>query len=41
MDIKISGLSTQMMKEALEQATRARMFIMEKMLEVLPDHARS
>ena len=36
MDIKISGLSAQMMKEALEQARVARMFIMEKMLEVLP-----
>jgi polyribonucleotide nucleotidyltransferase len=37
MDIKISGLSTQMMKEALEQAHTARMFIMDKMLEVLPN----
>ena len=37
MDIKISGLSTQMMKEALEQAHTARMFIMGKMLEVLPE----
>ena len=36
MDIKISGLSTQMMKEALEQAHTARMFIMEKMLATLP-----
>src|SRR5690349_10525585 len=36
MDIKISGLSAQMMKEALEQARNARMFIMDKMLEVLP-----
>jgi polyribonucleotide nucleotidyltransferase len=35
MDIKISGLSTQMMKEALEQAKVARMFIMDKMLAVL------
>ena len=35
MDIKISGLSTQMMKEALEQAKEARMHIMGKMLEVL------
>jgi len=35
MDIKISGLSAQMMKEALEQAHTARMFIMEKMLAVL------
>ena len=37
MDIKISGLSTQMMKEALEQANAARMHIMGKMLEVLPE----
>jgi polyribonucleotide nucleotidyltransferase len=36
MDIKISGLSAQMMKEALEQAKVARMSIMEKMLEVIP-----
>ena len=37
MDIKISGLSAQMMKEALEQARVARMSIMEKMLAVLPE----
>ncbi|MBI5842607.1 MAG: polyribonucleotide nucleotidyltransferase [Chloroflexi bacterium] len=37
MDIKISGLSAQMMKEALEQARVARMSIMEKMLVVLPE----
>jgi polyribonucleotide nucleotidyltransferase len=36
MDIKISGLSAQMMKEALEQARVARQSIMEKMLEVIP-----
>jgi len=36
MDIKISGLSAQMMKEALGQALTARMSIMEKMLEALP-----
>jgi polyribonucleotide nucleotidyltransferase len=36
MDIKISGLSAQMMKEALTQAYTARMSIMEKMLAVLP-----
>ena len=35
MDIKISGLSAQMMKEALEQARVARMSIMEKMLAVI------
>jgi polyribonucleotide nucleotidyltransferase len=37
MDIKISGLSAQMMKEALEQAHTARMIIMGKMLEVLAE----
>ncbi len=37
MDIKITGLSTQMMKEALAQANVARMSIMEKMLEALPE----
>jgi polyribonucleotide nucleotidyltransferase len=35
MDIKISGLSTQMMKEALAQAHDARISILGKMLEVL------
>ena len=37
MDIKISGLSAQMMKEALEQAKVARAFILQKMLDVLPE----
>ena len=37
MDIKISGLSAQIMKEALEQAYTARMHIMGKMLEVLSE----
>lgn len=36
MDIKISGLSAQMMKEALEQARVARLEIMNKMLAVIP-----
>jgi polyribonucleotide nucleotidyltransferase len=36
MDIKISGLSTKMMTEALGQALTARLFILDKMLEVLP-----
>ncbi|MCA2001317.1 MAG: polyribonucleotide nucleotidyltransferase, partial [Chloroflexi bacterium] len=35
MDIKISGLSAQMMKEALEQARIARLSILEKMLAEL------
>ena len=37
MDIKITGLSTQMMKEALAQALEARLFILGKMLEVIPE----
>jgi polyribonucleotide nucleotidyltransferase len=37
MDIKISGLSAKMMKEALEQARTARMSIMEKMLAALAE----
>jgi len=36
MDIKISGLSAQIMKEALEQARVARLEIMNKMLAVIP-----
>ena len=36
MDIKITGLSAEIMKEALEQAREARLFILEKMLEVIP-----
>jgi len=35
MDIKVSGLSAQLMKEALEQAHVARMTIMEQMLAVI------
>jgi len=35
MDIKIGGLSTQIMKEALAQAHEARLFILGKMLEVI------
>ncbi len=37
MDIKISGLSAQMMKEALGQAHTARMAIMDKMLAALAE----
>ncbi|MCS6993510.1 MAG: polyribonucleotide nucleotidyltransferase [Anaerolineales bacterium] len=36
MDIKISGISAQMMREALEQARVARLSILDKMLEVMP-----
>jgi polyribonucleotide nucleotidyltransferase len=37
MDIKISGLSTDVMKEALAQAHEARLFILGKMLEVIAE----
>jgi polyribonucleotide nucleotidyltransferase len=36
MDIKISGLSTEIMSQALEQARQARLFILGKILEVIP-----
>jgi polyribonucleotide nucleotidyltransferase len=36
MDIKISGISTEIMKQALEQARQARLFILGKILEVIP-----
>ncbi len=36
MDIKIKGLTREIMAEALEQARRARMFILEKMAAVMP-----
>jgi polyribonucleotide nucleotidyltransferase len=35
MDIKISGLSTEIMKQAMEQARQARLFILGKILEVI------
>jgi polyribonucleotide nucleotidyltransferase len=37
MDIKITGVTQQVMRDALEQAKRARAFILEKMLEVIPE----
>lgn len=37
MDIKVKGISKEILKEALEQAHRGRMFIMGKMLEALPE----
>jgi polyribonucleotide nucleotidyltransferase len=36
MDIKISGLSAEIMKQALEQARQARLYILGKILEVIP-----
>jgi polyribonucleotide nucleotidyltransferase len=40
MDIKIEGLSRQMMAEALEQAREARLIVLDKMLEVIPEPRR-
>ena len=37
MDIKVEGLSYDVLAEALEQAKRGRMHILDKMLEVLPE----
>jgi len=36
MDIKVTNVTTALMKEALEQARRGRMFILDKMEEALP-----
>jgi polyribonucleotide nucleotidyltransferase len=36
MDIKVSGLSFEILSKALEQARQARLFILDKMLEVIP-----
>lgn len=36
MDIKIKGITAELMTQALEQARQARLFILEKMLEVIP-----
>ncbi|HEY3542892.1 MAG TPA: polyribonucleotide nucleotidyltransferase, partial [Gaiellaceae bacterium] len=37
MDIKITGVTQQIMSDALEQAKRAREFILDRMLEVIPE----
>jgi polyribonucleotide nucleotidyltransferase len=37
MDIKITGVTQEIMRNALEQARRAREFILDKMAEVLPE----
>src|SRR5205807_3073945 len=38
MDIKVSGITSQIMREALEQARRGRMFILDKMEETITGH---
>ena len=37
MDIKISGVTSEILKQALEQARRARLFVLERMLEAIPE----
>ncbi|MBI4646288.1 MAG: polyribonucleotide nucleotidyltransferase [Bacteroidia bacterium] len=37
MDIKVKGISFEILAQALEQAKNGRLFILEKMLEVLPE----
>jgi polyribonucleotide nucleotidyltransferase len=37
MDIKVTGITAQIMREALEQANRGRIFILDRMGEVLPE----
>ena len=39
MDVKVKGISFEIMREALEQARKGRLFILDKMLEVMP-HTR-
>src|SRR3984893_8804822 len=38
MDIKVAGITSQIMREALAQAQRGRLFILDKMSEVLATH---
>jgi len=38
MDIKVTGITSQIMREALDQAKRGRMFILGKMEEVISEH---
>ena len=37
MDIKVTGITTEIMREALEQAREGRLFILDKMQEALPE----
>ncbi|HEY5600923.1 MAG TPA: polyribonucleotide nucleotidyltransferase [Patescibacteria group bacterium] len=38
MDIKLDGVGVNVLKEAFEKARKSRLFILDKMLEVLPQH---
>jgi polyribonucleotide nucleotidyltransferase len=40
MDIKIKGITTGIMREALDQAKRGRLFILDRMAEALPEHRK-
>src|SRR5207248_3518332 len=37
MDIKVMGITSQIMREALAQAQRGRLFILDKMMEAMPE----
>jgi polyribonucleotide nucleotidyltransferase len=37
MDIKVAGITLDIMREALEQAKRGRLFILEKLIETIPE----
>ncbi len=37
MDVKVSGINYEILKEALQQARQARLFILKKMLETIPE----
>jgi polyribonucleotide nucleotidyltransferase len=41
MDIKVPNVTTVIMKEALEQARKARLFILEKMIAVMPESRKN
>ncbi len=41
MDIKVPNISVSIMKEALDQAHKARIFLLDKMDEAMPTHARN
>jgi polyribonucleotide nucleotidyltransferase len=41
MDIKVPNVTTAIMKEALEQARKARLFILDKMIAVMPESRKT
>jgi polyribonucleotide nucleotidyltransferase len=41
MDIKVSGITPQIMREAMDQANRGRMYILDRMAEVMPESRSS